>query len=95
MKIEAPIEVTVSLGPDGEIVVNVDTTEDTERVRVLLNDATLYVGHPGEQEAPAALLMEISRVLDTAAADDGYLGIPPEARIRRILHKRITIEEYR
>jgi hypothetical protein len=88
VKIEAPIEVTVSLGLDGEIVVNIDTTEDTERVRVLLNDATLYVGNPETQENPAALLAEINGVLTEVAA------VPPEARIRRILHKRITLKEY-
>lgn len=95
MKIEAPIEVHVSLGADGEIVVNVDTTEDTERVRILLNDATLYVGNPETQENPAALLAKIDRVLSDVAADEFYLGIPPDARIRRILQKDITIEEYR
>jgi hypothetical protein len=55
---------------------------------VLLNDATLYVGNPETQENPAALLAEIDGVLTDVAA------VPPEARIRRILHKRITLKEY-
>ena len=37
---------------DGAAVAQIDTTEDTGRVRVFLNDGTIYDGHPERDDAP-------------------------------------------
>lgn len=48
---DAPIEVHVYRSPiDGALVVQIDTTEDTGRVRVNINDGRLWDGDPETEE---------------------------------------------
>ena len=76
-------KVTAYLSPnDGCPVIEIDTVEGTDEIRVYVNDGQIFAGNPeeGDNIAPIALTPEIEKLIQ-----EGYTG--QEAQLLTIIHQ--------
>lgn len=73
---EAPIEVTVYRSTiDGALVVQIDTEQDTGRVRVDLNDSAIWDGDPEEGNLARPLVLMVNGMLEHDSSQVDVLDI--------------------
>jgi hypothetical protein len=87
---QAPIEVEVTRSPiDGALVVQVDTTGDTGRVRINLNDGAVWDGDPEQEQSAFDLLREIAdRVALFFDREEGGFATAILLDLRRLLRSK-------